>query len=92
MANEITTTTMNDVTNSALVEPVIIMALSEQAGITIRAVRIDSGDLIALSRRDDPVWKETLVPFDFHIKHGEAKTLAADPKVRAAYLGETTSG
>ena len=39
MANEITTTTMNDVTNSALVEPVIIMALSEQAGITIRSCR-----------------------------------------------------
>lgn len=39
MANEITTTTMNDVTNSALVEPVIIMALSEQPGIAVQSCR-----------------------------------------------------
>lgn len=39
MANEITTTTMNDITNSALVEPVIIMALSEQPGIAISSCR-----------------------------------------------------
>lgn len=39
MANEITTTTMNDVTNTSLVEPVIILALSEKAGLTIRSCR-----------------------------------------------------
>jgi hypothetical protein len=39
MANEITTTTMNDVTNSALVEPVIILALSEQPGIAVQSCR-----------------------------------------------------
>jgi len=39
MANEITTTTMNDVTNASLVEPVIIAALSEQSGITISSCR-----------------------------------------------------
>jgi hypothetical protein len=39
MANEITTTSVNDVTNSALVEPVIIMALSEQPGIAVQSCR-----------------------------------------------------
>lgn len=37
---------------------------------------ITSSDLIALSRRDDPVWKETLVPFEYNIKHADAKTIA----------------
>jgi hypothetical protein len=39
MANETTTTSLNDLTNSALVEPVIIMALSEQPGIAIQSCR-----------------------------------------------------
>lgn len=39
MANEITTTTLNDITNPTLVEPVIIHALSEQPGMAIRMCR-----------------------------------------------------
>jgi hypothetical protein len=39
MANETTTVSMNDITNAALVEPVIIMALSEQPGIAIKSCR-----------------------------------------------------
>lgn len=43
MASETTTTSMNDITNSALVEPVIIMALSEQPGIALRVCREFNG-------------------------------------------------
>lgn len=43
MANETTTTTMDDVTNASLVEPVIIMALSESPGIAIRSCREFNG-------------------------------------------------
>jgi hypothetical protein len=39
MANETTTTTLNDITNSALVEPVVIMALSEQPGLAVQMCR-----------------------------------------------------
>ncbi len=39
MANETTTTSLNDLTNSALVEPVVIAALSEQPGMAIRFCR-----------------------------------------------------
>lgn len=39
MANEITTVTVNDVVNPTLVEPTIIMALSEQPGMAIRMCR-----------------------------------------------------
>lgn len=39
MPNEITTTSLDDVTNASLVEPVIILALSEQPGLTIRSCR-----------------------------------------------------
>jgi hypothetical protein len=39
MANESTTTSLNDITNPTLVEPVVIMALSEQPGMAIRMCR-----------------------------------------------------
>lgn len=39
MANETTTSTLDDLTNATLVEPVVIMALSEQPGIAIRSCR-----------------------------------------------------
>ena len=39
MAAETTTTTLNDLTHSSLVEPVIILALSEQPGIANRVCR-----------------------------------------------------
>jgi len=39
MALETTTTTLDDLTNATLVEPVVIMALSEQPGIAIRSCR-----------------------------------------------------
>ncbi len=39
MANETTTTTLDDLTNATLVEPVIIYALSEQPGLAIRYCR-----------------------------------------------------
>lgn len=39
MANEITTSTLDDLTNANLVEPVVIMALSEQPGIAIESCR-----------------------------------------------------
>lgn len=39
MANEITTVTVNDVVNPTLVEPTIILALSEQPGMAIRMCR-----------------------------------------------------
>lgn len=37
---------------------------------------ITSSDLIALARRSDPVWRETLVPFEFNVKRGRARDLA----------------
>lgn len=39
MSNETTTSTLDDLTNSTLVEPVIIMALSEQPGHAVRSCR-----------------------------------------------------
>ena len=39
MANESTTTSLNDITNPTLVEPVVIYALSEQPGMAIRMCR-----------------------------------------------------
>jgi hypothetical protein len=39
MANETTTTTLDDLTNATLVQPVIIYALSEQPGIAMRVCR-----------------------------------------------------
>lgn len=39
MANEITTTTLDDLTNASLVQPVLIYALSEQPGIAMRMCR-----------------------------------------------------
>lgn len=38
-ANETTTTTLNDLTNATLVQPVLILALSEQPGIAMRMCR-----------------------------------------------------
>lgn len=43
MANETTTTTLDDLTNASLVEPVVIMALSEQPGIAIQMCREFNG-------------------------------------------------
>jgi hypothetical protein len=39
VANEITTTTVDDLTNATLVQPVLILALSEQPGIAMRVCR-----------------------------------------------------
>jgi len=39
MASETTTTSLNDLTNSALVQPIIILALSEQPGLALRNCR-----------------------------------------------------